>query len=164
VGPSRGCLNRVVHGQILYLRGPEDDILVRFLDGWDILFWWSIVETVNGDARMDCATCIPSRFGPHRVHLIQKRRMSASKQLRRTEGAVCMLAAMQLLTIGQLDRRSVGINARKNAPISYISMGNQRDWFPVETNGPKRDACQFLHPRCRIDCFVRIFLSRKEKP
>lgn len=53
-------------------------------------------------------------------------------------------ARRERLTIGQLDRRRVGVDSRKDTPISYIRMGDQRDWFPVRTNGTKRDPVNFF--------------------
>lgn len=45
---SRWCLNSVIYGEILHLGGSENDVLVRFLDGWDVLLWRPIAQTVNG--------------------------------------------------------------------------------------------------------------------
>jgi len=45
---SRGCLNGIIYREILHLGGSEDDVLVRFLDGWDVLLWWPIAQMVNG--------------------------------------------------------------------------------------------------------------------
>ena len=47
MSPPRGRLSAVVHGEILHFGGSENDILVRFLDGWNVLLWWPIGRMVN---------------------------------------------------------------------------------------------------------------------
>ena len=68
---SRGCLNGVIHGEILHLGCSEDDILVWFLDRWDVLFWRPISQMMNGESTqsMDRAMGIPSRLCSHGIHL-----------------------------------------------------------------------------------------------
>ena len=63
------------------------------------------------------------------------------------------------LTIGQLNRRRVGVNTRKDTPISYIRMGDQRDWFSVRS----RRNCVNLHCALQVSSFCGgFFAARKE--
>ena len=41
-------MNSVIHGEILHFGGSENDILVRLLDGWNVLLWRPIAQMVNG--------------------------------------------------------------------------------------------------------------------
>ena len=48
---SRGSLNGFIHGEILHFGGSENDILVRFLNGWDVLLWRPVAQMVNGEVK-----------------------------------------------------------------------------------------------------------------
>ena len=45
---SRGDLNSIIYREILHLSRSENDILVRFLNGRDVLLWRPIAQMVNG--------------------------------------------------------------------------------------------------------------------
>ena len=85
---------------------------------------------------------IPSRLGSHRIHLTRGKLSFGTTE---ADEAPLGLVRTNELTIGQLNRRRVGVNARKNTSISYIRMGDQRDWFSVGTNGSRRIVSISMH-------------------
>ena len=66
MGSSRGGLNSIIHGEVLHFGGSENDILVWFLDGWDVLLWRPIAQIVNGNVnpidRLGNGHTVASRF------------------------------------------------------------------------------------------------------
>ena len=55
----------------------------------------------------------------------------------------------------------MGVNSRKNTPISYIRMRDQRDWFPVETDGPKKGLSISSYTLRGLDYSTGFFYAQK---
>ena len=113
---------------------------------------------------MKLGICIPSRLGSHRIDLTRERKKlsSRTREVGGVTGFECRRGCLKL-TIGQLDGGRVWINSRKDAPISHIRMGDQRDRFPVETDRSKRD-CVNIQRHVVWEFLKRESLGRSTDP
>ena len=91
---------------------------------------------------MNQAMGIPSRLGSHRIHLTRAK-FSFGTTVADEDATNSVVGTKGGLTIGQLNRRGGGVDARKDTPIPHIGMGDQRDWFSAQKN-VEEELCQSL--------------------
>jgi len=156
MGSSRGSLDSIVYGEILDLGSSENDILVWFLDGRDVLFWRPIAQMVNGVSTqsMDRAIGIPSRLGSHRVHLTRER-----FSLGTTEAGE---PPLNLAKGGRTHHWTAGSSTRGGqCPQGYRDIAHQNGRSKRLVFCQERRAVSISMHRCEFDYFAGVFPGEK---